>query len=70
MSGPGGTVARRSVADVEAEIAAAESVERKATWEARKGLVRGRHERDKAAVAAKLDDLKAKLGKKADRVAQ
>jgi hypothetical protein len=57
------------VADVEAEIAAAESAERKAKWEARKGLVRGRHERDKAAVAAKLDDLKAKLGK-ADRVAQ
>jgi hypothetical protein len=75
MSGFGGTVVRRSVADVEAEIAAAESAERKAKWEARtkwearKELVRGRHERDKAAVAAKLDDLKAKLGK-ADRVAE
>jgi hypothetical protein len=69
MSGLGGTVVRRSVADVEAKIAAAESAERKARWEARKGLVRGRDGRDKAAVAAKLDDLKAKLGK-ADRVAE
>jgi hypothetical protein len=48
MSGLGGTIVRRSVADVEAEIAAAESAERKASWEARKWLVRGRHERDKA----------------------
>ena len=69
MSGLGGPVVRRSVADVEAEIAAAESAERKAKWEARKELVRGRDERDEAAVVAKLDDVKAKLGK-ADRVAE
>jgi uncharacterized membrane protein len=40
ISGLGGTVLRRSVADVEAEIAAAEKAERKAKWEARKELLR------------------------------
>ena len=55
------TVVRRSVADVEAEIAAAESAERTAKREARKELMRGRQERDKAAVNAKLEELKAKL---------
>jgi uncharacterized membrane protein len=61
MAQVGGTVTRRSVADVEAEIAAAESAERKAKWEARKELVRERDERDKAAVQAKLQELKTKL---------
>ena len=61
MSEMGGTVLRRSVTDVEAEIAAAEDAERKAKWEARKELVRSHHEHDKAAVDAKLDALKAKL---------
>jgi uncharacterized membrane protein len=56
-----GTVARRSVADVEAEIAAAESAERKAKAEARKELIRERRERDTAAVQAKLQELKTKL---------
>jgi uncharacterized membrane protein len=56
-----GTVMRRTVADVEAEIAAAESAERKAKREARKELVRERHEHDKTAVQAKLEELKAKL---------
>jgi uncharacterized membrane protein len=56
-----GTVVRRTVADVEAEIAAAESAERKAKHEARKELIRERHEHDKTAVQAKLDDLKTKL---------
>jgi hypothetical protein len=56
------------VADVEAEIAAAESAERKAKWEARKELVRERDEQDKAAVQAKLQELKTKLhgGQKAE----
>jgi uncharacterized membrane protein len=61
MSGLGGTVVRRPVADVEAEIAAAEEAERKAKREARKELIRGRHDHDKAAVKAKLDELKGKL---------
>ena len=61
MSNLGGTVVRRPVADVEAEIAAAEKAERQAKMEARKELVRGRRERDKAAVTAKLDELKGKL---------
>jgi uncharacterized membrane protein len=61
MADVDGTVSRRSVADVEAEIAAAESAERKAKAEARKELIRERHERDKSAVQAKLQELKAKL---------
>ena len=61
MSDVGGTVVRRSVADVEAEIAAAEDAERKAKREARKELMRGRRDHSKAAVDAKLEELKAKL---------
>ena len=61
MAQLGGTVARRSVADVEGEIAAAESAERTAKQEARKELVRERHEHDKTAVQIKLAELKAKL---------
>jgi uncharacterized membrane protein len=61
MSDLDGTVVRRSVADVEAEIAAAESAQRKAKQEARKELIRERHQHDEAAVQAKLDELKAKL---------
>lgn len=46
MSGLGGTVPRRSVADVDAEVAAAEKAQRKAELGARKELVRGRtHDR-------------------------
>jgi uncharacterized membrane protein len=61
MAELGGTVVRRSVADVEAEIAAAEDAERKAKQEARKELMRGRHEHNKAAVHAKVEELKGKL---------
>ena len=61
MSGLGGTVFRRPVADVEAEVAAAAEAERKAKREARKELLRARHEHDKAAAKAKVDELKAKL---------
>jgi uncharacterized membrane protein len=61
MSGLGGTVLRRPASEVEAEIAAAESAERKAKWEARKELVRARREHDEAAVNAKINELKAKL---------
>jgi uncharacterized membrane protein len=61
MSDIGGTVARRPLAEVEAEIAAAEDAERKAKQEARKELHRSRRERDKAAVNAKVEELKGKL---------
>jgi uncharacterized membrane protein len=61
MADIGGTVARRRVDDVEAEIAAAEDAERKAKHEARKELERARRERNKATVDAKLDELKGKL---------
>ena len=61
MSRLGGTVARRPVAEVEAEIAAAEEAERKAKHEARKQLIDTRRAQSKAAVDAKLDELKAKL---------
>jgi uncharacterized membrane protein len=61
MTDLGGTVLRRPVVDVEAEIAAAEDAERKAKHEARKELNRARREHDKAAVNTKLDELKAKL---------
>ena len=53
MSGLGGTVLRRPVHDVEAEIAVAEQADCAAKPEARKELIRGRHERDKQAVDAK-----------------
>jgi len=61
MSGLGGTVLRRSVADVVAEVAAAEKAQRKARLEARKELIRGRQQHDKAAVSAKIAELKDKL---------
>jgi uncharacterized membrane protein len=61
MADLGGTVARRSVADVEVEIAAGDDAERKAKQEARKELHRQRREHDKAAVNAKVAELKAKL---------
>ena len=61
MSGVGGTVLRRPVAEVEAEIAVAEEAERKAKREARKELLRSRHQHDKAAVNAKIEELKAKV---------
>ncbi|MBV9944660.1 MAG: DUF1269 domain-containing protein [Solirubrobacterales bacterium] len=61
MSGVGGTVLRRPVAEVEAEIAVAEEAQRKAKREARKELLRSHHEHDKTAVNAKIDELKAKV---------
>jgi uncharacterized membrane protein len=56
-----GTVVRRPVADVEAEIAAAEAAQRAAKAKARKELRAARHEKNRAAVDSKIDDLKAKL---------
>lgn len=61
MSELAGTVTRRSVADVEAEIAAAEEAQRQARHEARRQLMQGRREHSKETVEAKLAELKAKL---------
>jgi uncharacterized membrane protein len=67
MAGLGGTVLRRPVADVEAEIAAAEQAQLEANREATEQLLRGRHEHSKEQAHAKVEQLKAKLphGKKA-----
>jgi uncharacterized membrane protein len=56
-----GTVLRRPVADVEAEIATAEEAQRKAKREATQELLRGKRDRGEAQVRAKVDELKAKL---------
>jgi uncharacterized membrane protein len=61
MARLGGTVLRRPVADVEAEIAAAEKAQREAKREARKELARGRREHTKEQAHAKVEKLKAKL---------
>lgn len=61
MSGLSGTVYRRPVGEVEAELAAAAEAARKAKHEARKELIRARQEQDKATVTAKVEKLKAKV---------
>jgi uncharacterized membrane protein len=57
----GGTALRRSVYEVEAEVAAIEQAERKAKHEAQKELMRSRREETRETVHAKVDELKAKL---------
>jgi uncharacterized membrane protein len=61
MSALGGTVLRRPVDEVMAEIAAAEDAQRAAEKEARTRLREQRQAQTKADIQAKLDDLKAKL---------
>jgi len=56
-----GTVLRRSVADVEAEIAAAEEAQREAKRKARAELRKARHEKRQEDAHAKVEELKAKL---------
>jgi uncharacterized membrane protein len=56
-----GTVVRRSVADIEAEIAAAEDAQREAKRKARAELRKARHEKRQEDVHAKVEELKAKL---------
>jgi uncharacterized membrane protein len=63
MAALGGTVLRRPVAGVEAEIAAAETAQREAKREATKELLRGRRERTEEQVQAKVGELKAKLSR-------
>jgi len=56
-----GTVIRRSVADVEAEIAAAEDAQREAKRKARADLRQARRDKRHADAHAKVQELKAKL---------
>jgi uncharacterized membrane protein len=55
-----GTVLRRPVADVEAEIATAEEAQRRAKREATQELLRGKRDHTRAQVQAKVAELKAK----------
>ncbi len=64
MADLGGTVLRRSVYEVEAEVAAIEKAERKAAREAQLELVRSRRDRDRDAAHAKVAALKAKLARR------
>jgi uncharacterized membrane protein len=61
MARLGGDVLRRPVADVEAEIAAAEDAQREARKKARKELHDARHNKHKQEIDAKLAELKSKL---------
>ena len=61
MSKLGGTVLRRSVDDVEAEIAAAEAAQKKAKRAAREELREQRRNQVKETIRARIDALKAKL---------
>jgi len=61
MESRSGNVLRRSVADVEAEIAAAEEAQHEARKKARKKLRHEREEEHKEKVQAKVAELKAKL---------
>ena len=63
MGDLGGTVLRRPVADVEAEIAAAEKAQRDARHKAQKELRHARHEKHQEHVHAKVEELKAKFHK-------
>ncbi|HME02296.1 MAG TPA: DUF1269 domain-containing protein [Solirubrobacteraceae bacterium] len=56
-----GTVLRRQVHEVEAEIAAAEEAQHQAATEARKRLHKERHEQHQKEIDAKIEELKAKL---------
>jgi uncharacterized membrane protein len=56
-----GTVVRRSVADIEAEIAAAEDAQREAKRKARAELRKARHDKRQEDAHAKVEQLKAKL---------
>jgi uncharacterized membrane protein len=63
MSELGGDVLRRTVADVEAEIAAADEAQKAAKRQARKVLREQRMAKQKADIHAKIEALKAKLGR-------
>jgi uncharacterized membrane protein len=64
MAALGGTVLRRSVYEVEAEVAAIEKAERKAAREAQLELMRSRRDHDRDAAHAKVEALKAKVARR------
>ena len=66
MSTRTGTVLRRDVGEVEAEVAAAEEAQRAARKRARKRLLKERHDKHKRDVDAKIAELKAKLPQHAE----
>ena len=66
MAAYGGTVLRRPVDEVEAEVAAIEQAERKAAREAKRELLQARRQHDRDAVQAKVEQLKAKLAHRRD----
>jgi hypothetical protein len=68
MARLGGTVLRRSVDDVEAEIAAAEHAQRAAKREARKQLLETRRSRAKDAIRRIVDALKARAHALRERI--
>jgi uncharacterized membrane protein len=70
MTTRSGTVLRRNVQDVEAEIAAAEEAQREAKKQARKRLMEERQDKHKTAVEAKIAELKTKLPRHHDDPAQ
>jgi uncharacterized membrane protein len=61
MAPLGGSVLRRPLEEVQAEIAAAEDAQKAAAKEARKRLREQRHEQTKEKIKAKIEELKAKL---------
>ena len=61
MAQLGGTVLRRPVVEVEAEIAAAEKAQRQAQSKATEELLDGKRERSKQEIHAKVEQLKGKL---------
>lgn len=61
MTRLGGTVVRRPLEEVQAEIAAAEDAQRAAAREARKQLREHRRDQAKQKIQAKIDELKAKM---------
>jgi uncharacterized membrane protein len=61
MAHLGGTLVRRSVSDVELEIAAAQDAQREAKKKARDELREARHKQHKDEIDAKIAQLKAKL---------
>jgi uncharacterized membrane protein len=60
----GGTVLRRNVYEVEAEVAAIEKAEQKAAREAQLELLRSKRDSSREAVHSKVEKLKAKLGRR------
>ena len=68
MAGLGGTVLRRSVDDVEAEIAAAQDAARAAKREARKQLLETRRSRAKDEIRRIVDALKARAHALRERI--